>query len=525
MLIRLLISLVAVMTISREAVASKIVIEMMREKCARDRWEFARYCKTRDEATQEIRPFPLDWEVHRELFDAIDNNTIVQVNKSRQVMFSWCIALDSLWECHRAVQWDRIFGAKVNSIGDREAQEVMSRCHFMHDHLPGWLKNKPVKANESLLSFANGINIGAYPTTKKIGRGFTVTKHWMDELAYLEWAYETWGSVSPTLGEKSKAILGSTPNGEFNLHYDLWQQAKTGRSNHKTLEIHYSRIPGRDAAWKEREMKSGKYPREEDWLREQELSFVGFAGKRVYPNFDRVTHCRKINFVPGKDQVVYRGWDFGFHRPACVWLWKNGADQWCELHEFMGEDMYTEQLARRVIEISLAKFPGCQFRDYGDPAGRQLKSSQSSALPSEKSETTDFAIVAAVGKELGHPIHIQPSSNNIRTGIETVRRLLALRADGQAGFLIDPDACPISMNGFLGGYHYANKDVPDETPFKDGKHDHIKDAERYVLVEVAGPIDRGKDKKPLATVTVVGQNSALNAIQNMERGDFSGMAA
>lgn len=508
MLIYLLISLVMSMG-SQEDLAVKLLIEGLREKCARDRWEFAKYCKTRDEATQEIRPFP-NWAIHHELFEAIDNNTIVQVNKSRQVMFSWCIALDSLWECHRAIQWDKVFGAKVNSIGDREAQEVMSRCHFMHDHLPSWLKNKPIKMNESLLSFANGINIGAYPTTKKIGRGFTVTKHWMDELAYLEWAYETWGSVSPTLGAMSKAILGSTPNGEFNLHFDLWTQAQKGLSTHKTMEIHYSRIPGRDAVWKEREMRSGKYPREEDWLREQELSFVGFAGKRVYPNFDRTTHCRKIAFVPSKDEVVYRGWDFGFHRPACIWLWKNGSDQWCELYEFMGEDMYTEQFARKVVEISIARFPNCMFRDYGDPAGKQKKSTQSMALPSEKSETTDFDIVAAVGREMNHPIWIQPSNNNIKSGIETVRRLLSLRADGQPGFIVDAELCPVSVNGFLGGYHYADKDVPDELPFKDGKHDHLKDAERYVLVEVAGPIDRSRERKSSAAVYTPADVPATN---------------
>jgi hypothetical protein len=64
-------------------------------------------------------------------------------------------------------------------------------------------------------------------------------------------------STYPTIssGQKSKVVVVSTPNG-MNLFYKMWMDATEGRSDYKFIEIHWSRVPGRDQKWAEQTIRN-----------------------------------------------------------------------------------------------------------------------------------------------------------------------------------------------------------------------------------------------------------------------------
>jgi phage FluMu gp28-like protein len=56
-------------------------------------------------------------------------------------------------------------------------------------------------------------------------------------------------------GKTTKVIIVSTPYG-LNHFYKMWVDAEEGRSTYKPLEVHWSQVPGRDAAWKEETVRN-----------------------------------------------------------------------------------------------------------------------------------------------------------------------------------------------------------------------------------------------------------------------------
>ena len=61
----------------------------------------------------------------------------------------------------------------------------------------------------------------------------------------------------PTIssGKTSKVIIVSTPNG-MNLFYRMWTKAVEKLSDYVPIEIHWSMVPGRDAAWAEETIRN-----------------------------------------------------------------------------------------------------------------------------------------------------------------------------------------------------------------------------------------------------------------------------
>jgi hypothetical protein len=76
----------------------------------------------------------------------------------------------------------------------------------------------------------------------------------MDEFAHVHnnLAEEFFTSTYPVIssGKTTKIIIVSTPRG-MNLYYKMWMDAVSKKSDYKAVDIHWSRVPGRDENWKE----------------------------------------------------------------------------------------------------------------------------------------------------------------------------------------------------------------------------------------------------------------------------------
>lgn len=175
-------------------------------------------------------------------------------------------------------------------------------------------------------------------------------------------------------------------------------------------------------------------------------------------DFDEERHVLPLQAIPGVP--VIRGWDFGFHRPACVWIQVDPLDRINVLAEMLGDKEPLRHFAKRVLEESKRRFPAVSmWDDYCDVAGNQ------------KNDRGPTAV-----QILADEFKIQPSFRRykIEHSIETVRYCLQ-----QNLLRVDP-GCRWIVKGFGGGYYYDPR-KPDEAA-KDGTYDHLFDALRYAVI-------------------------------------------
>ena len=155
------------------------------------------------------------------------------------------------------------------------AQDILGKIQKAYEYLPIWLQQGIITWNKRSLELENGSKIFAYATSAAGVRGGTYNLIFLDEFAFVphNMATEFFTSTYPVIssGKTSKVIIVSTPNG-LNLFYKMWKDATEGRSNYKTIEVHWSQVPGRDFVWKEETIRNTS---EEQFRQEFETEFIG----------------------------------------------------------------------------------------------------------------------------------------------------------------------------------------------------------------------------------------------------------
>lgn len=223
---------------------------------------------------------------------------------------------------------------------------------------------------------------------------------------------------------------------------------------------------------------------EKGWSREYEIDYSEPAGKPFYPEFSNLNIAKKALKYRTRE-TLYRGWDYGFHRPACGITRLNEFDQWEWMKVILGEDEGIRDFGHRVKRFCQAEYPGAKWIDAGDPAGEQK---------SDKSEQTSVQILAAMG------IFVQSRKQEIKLGSEIIRQKLPMRADGKPGILVDPSQT-IWIDGFKGGLHYPEPregQTFKEAYHKDGYYDHVFDLARYLAVEMFTIIGQVQDTNEIS---------------------------
>jgi hypothetical protein len=113
--------------------------------------------------------------------------------------------------------------------------------------------------NKGSLELENGSKILASSTSASAVRGGSYNIIFLDEFAYVpaNVAEQFFSSVYPTIssGKTTKVMIVSTPHG-MNMFYKLWNDAENERNSYIPIDVHWSEVPGRDAAWKEETIKN-----------------------------------------------------------------------------------------------------------------------------------------------------------------------------------------------------------------------------------------------------------------------------
>ena len=180
-----------------------------------------------------------------------------------------------------------LFNASVNvailANKAATARDLLGRLQLAYENLPKWLQQGVMTWNKGSLELENGSKILASSTSASAVRGGSYNIIFLDEFAYVpsNVAEQFFSSVYPTIssGKTTKVMIVSTPHG-MNMFYKLWTDAENERNTYVPIEVHWSEIPGRDAAWKEETIKNTSVSQ---FNTEFECEFLGSIDTLIIP--------------------------------------------------------------------------------------------------------------------------------------------------------------------------------------------------------------------------------------------------
>jgi len=225
---------------------------------------------------QGFIPFaPYDFQV--DIIKKTEKNRFVICKMPRQSGKTTTIAAMLLWY----VLFHEEFSIAILAHKLSQAREIMHRIQRAFEALPRWLQQGVVEWNKGNIELENGSKILASATSSSAIRGGSFNLIYLDEFAFVptQLADDFFSSVYPTIssGKTSKVLITSTPNG-LNMFYKLWTDAEEGRNLYKTVDVHWSDIPGRDEKWRQEQIANTS---EEQFRVEFECEFIGSSNTLI----------------------------------------------------------------------------------------------------------------------------------------------------------------------------------------------------------------------------------------------------
>jgi hypothetical protein len=164
------------------------------------------------------------------------------------------------------------------------ARELLSRLATAYENLPKWMQQGIIAWNKGNIELENGSKILAASTSASAVRGMSFNILFLDEFAFVpnHIADDFFASVYPTIssGKNTKVIVVSTPHG-MNHFYRMWHDAEKGKNEYVPTDVHWSEVPGRDAAWKEQTINNTS---EQQFKIEFECEFLGSVDTLIAPS-------------------------------------------------------------------------------------------------------------------------------------------------------------------------------------------------------------------------------------------------
>ena len=244
--------------------------------CAEDPVYFIRTYVKIVNVDKGLVPFEM-WDFQENMVNEFHNNRFTICKMPRQVGKTTTTVGYMLWCALFSEEF--VIGILANKL--QLAQDILAKIQKAYEYLPHWLQQGIINWNKRSLELENGSKIYAYATSAAGVRGGTYNLIFLDEFAFVphNMAVDFFTSTYPVIssGKTSKVIIVSTPNG-LNLFYKMWKDAEEGRSLYKTLEVHWSQVPGRDAKWKEETIRNTS---EEQFRQEFETEFIGSSATLI----------------------------------------------------------------------------------------------------------------------------------------------------------------------------------------------------------------------------------------------------
>ena len=245
-------------------------------KCADDPVYFIKKYVKIVNVDRGLIPFDM-WDFQEDMIRTFHENRFTIAKMPRQVGKTTTTVGYMLW----AAIFNEEYTIGILANKGQLARDILGRIQKAYEYLPNWLQQGIMTWNKGSLELENGSKIFAYATSAAGVRGGTYNLIFLDEFAFVphNMAVEFFTSTYPVIssGQTSKVIIVSTPNG-LNLFYKMWTDAIEKRSTYKTVEVHWSQVPGRDAKWKEETIRNTS---EEQFRQEFETEFIGSSATLI----------------------------------------------------------------------------------------------------------------------------------------------------------------------------------------------------------------------------------------------------
>jgi hypothetical protein len=217
------------------------------------------------------------WDFQEGMVQTFHENRFSIAKMPRQVGKTTTAAGYMLW----CVLFQENYSIAILANKGALAQDILSRIQYAFEYLPIWLQQGIITWNKRNIELENGSKIAAYATSADGVRGGSYNLIFLDEFAFVpqNMANDFFTSTYPVIssGKTTKVIIVSTPYG-LNHFYKMWIDAEEGRSDYKTIEVHWSMVPGRDEAWREQTVRNTS---EEQFRQEFECEFIGSSATLI----------------------------------------------------------------------------------------------------------------------------------------------------------------------------------------------------------------------------------------------------
>lgn len=172
--------------------------------------------------------------------------------KSRQLGLSTVCAAYAVWMS--IFQKDKnilVIATKLST-----AMNFIKKVAVILNNLPKWLLLPRFEPSKQQITFSNGSQIKAVPTSDDAGRSEALSLLIIDEAAFIRDFDDIWAGLSPTFSTGGRAIILSTPNGVGGQYYRLWTEAETGQNGFNAIRIMWYQHPEHDQEWFDKETRS-----------------------------------------------------------------------------------------------------------------------------------------------------------------------------------------------------------------------------------------------------------------------------
>jgi hypothetical protein len=192
------------------------------------------------------------------------------------------------------------------------------------------------------------------------------------------------------------------------------------------------------------------------------------TGTPVFPEFAESRHVQVL--YPERGVPIYRGWDFGYRHPCCIWVQVLPTGHVHVLDELLGTNEDIDSFARRVKQRNAERFAEYTIEDYCDAAGVQKNDLGFSSI------------------QILRRAQITPRFRRLKIWptVEALRDLIARTSLGVPLLRVHAE-CTWVREAFSGGYRLHVAPDGTELPRKDGLYDHAIDALRYALADILHP--------------------------------------
>ena len=142
----------------------------------------------------------------------------------------------------------------ISANKQKVAVDLLGRLKLAYENLPRFLQQGVVRWARLEIELSNGASVFAAATSSSAVRGGSYNVLLLDEFAFVpdNIANEFYASTFPTItsGTTTKIIMVSTPN-KMNLFHKFWTDAGKKLNDFNPIFVHWSRVPGRDEAWRQ----------------------------------------------------------------------------------------------------------------------------------------------------------------------------------------------------------------------------------------------------------------------------------